>query len=316
LYFLISPPGFVPTETSPNKDILKTDRSNHKMFYFASRYKQKRSAMAKHIVFNDINDLIGMIREQSQIIQSYEGKIPQIELDIIMSNLRRLYEDFYELNKINLQFKAEVSEENMGDFEFESSEKELVTIIADPMPIREIVVEKKEPEPEKQSEPVQEKVVVEEKPEPEIIPEVIQTAPEKVEHVKPEPVKTSGKKGATADLFADAENVTVADKYKSEKKSFHDKISGANTDKTLADTLLNPIGDLRTGIGVNDRFVFINELFSGSMNDYQVAIEEINNQPDLAHAEQIISELKRVLNWKESSESIGRLLGFVRRRFL
>lgn len=270
--------------------------------------------MAKHIVFNDINTLMEMIREQSQIIQNYDGKIPQIELDIIMTNLQRLYEDFYELKKLNQQYKPEpvIDEEQIPVFETE--ERELVTIITDPAPAAEVHPEKMpDPEPEIKEERFTE-TVVKEDVKTEVAPVITEKSPV-TELKKQELQKKPVKKASTADLFAEAENVTLADKFKADKKTFHDTIVHENKDKTLAETLLKPISDLRTGIGVNDRFVFINELFGGSMNDYQIAIEEINKQTDFARAENVLTELKAALGWNDT-ESYHKLLSFVRRRFL
>jgi len=41
------------------------------------------------------------ITEQESVIQRYDGKIPQIEIDLIMENIRRLYENFHFLDKMN-----------------------------------------------------------------------------------------------------------------------------------------------------------------------------------------------------------------------
>lgn len=268
--------------------------------------------MAKHIVFNDIDHLITMVHEQNKLIQAYEAKIPQIEIDILMSNIRRLYEDLMELNRLNQNYKPVLPADPSLDLLPETDPDNLVRIVEDP------------PVPEKEAPPVVtepaavEEVVVETPPE--TMETIVETNP--LPELPPDPQKPyeppqkkSGKKTAAVDLFAETESNTVADKFRNQPQSYNDKISGDKKDKTLADTLLKPIADLRTGIGVNDRFVFINELFGGSMSDYQTAIEEINRQPDLANAQRILSELKTALLWKDNSDGLKRLQVFVARRF-
>jgi hypothetical protein len=252
--------------------------------------------MSKKIVFTDIHSLLEMIRDQVHIIESYEGKIPQIELDIIMSNIRRLYDDFYEVNYMNRQIKAEINEMDQEIVEDEP-QKELVTIISKVIP------------PE---EPQQEVVSVKEEPESHQEQVIV---PKKEEPVLPIPEKKTEKVTVPKDLFAENENITLADKFKDDKKTFHEKLSVAAKDKSIADTIQKPIGDLRTGIGVNDRFVFINELFGGSMADYQAAIEEINKQADLEAATRVVMQYKQALNWKEGSEALSKLMSFIRRRY-
>jgi hypothetical protein len=263
--------------------------------------------MSKRIILNDINTILEMIKDQVQIIQSYEGKIPQIEMDIIMSNIRRLYDDFYELNKHNRQIKQDKSALAEHQEEEEQPQRELVTIISKSIEAQEVSF----PEKIETTPPIEHVHPVKdlEKTETQEKPPLIEAVPVQ-EHIKKIEKKTVPK-----DLFAETENTTLADKYKDDKKTFHDKISGESNDKTFAETLQKSLTDLRTGIGVNDRFVFINELFGGSMSDYQAAIEEINKQADMEGAKQVIRQYQIVLGWKEDAEGLKKLIGFVQRRF-
>jgi hypothetical protein len=248
-----------------------------------------------------------MIREQYSIISEYEGKIPQIELDIIMSNIRRLYDDFFELNKQNQAYKAATETQEVK--EEISAEEEFIKVVsveyrAEPV-ITEAPVAKEEKTAgiNKQEEPP----LVVKAEEPKITPQEI---------VRPkEPAKQQQKKAPAADLFSDANGVILSEKFKDDKKSLHEKIASEKKEKTIADTIKNPISDLRTGIGVNDRFLLINALFKGSMPDYSAAIEEINKQDSLDDAIQIISILAEQNHWDEKAEGFLRLMSFVNRRF-
>lgn len=77
------------------------------------------------------------------------------------------------------------------------------------------------------------------------------------------------------------------------------------------------VKDLRKAIGINDRFVFINELFRGDENMYERSIKTINSFSALPEAEFWIQrELKTKIGWNEGSEAVKHFDQLVRRRFL
>ncbi len=77
-----------------------------------------------------------------------------------------------------------------------------------------------------------------------------------------------------------------------------------------------PVKDLRKAIGINDRFVFINELFRGDENMYERSIRTINNFNIYAEAEYWISrELKVKLGWDSGTPTVLHFDQLVRRRF-
>jgi hypothetical protein len=77
-----------------------------------------------------------------------------------------------------------------------------------------------------------------------------------------------------------------------------------------------PIRDLRKAIGINDRFVFINELFRGDENMYERSIKTINSFGALGEAEFWIQrELKTKIGWNEGNETVQHFDQLVRRRF-
>jgi hypothetical protein len=104
----------------------------------------------------------------------------------------------------------------------------------------------------------------------------------------------------------------IADK----KESLNDKLNTGQ--KELAHSLKEtPIKDLRKGIGVNDKFVFINDLFRGDEAMYERSIKTINGFTILQEAEYWMNrELKVKLGWKEDSEIVKHFYDVVRRRFL
>jgi hypothetical protein len=78
----------------------------------------------------------------------------------------------------------------------------------------------------------------------------------------------------------------------------------------------SPIKDLRKGIGINDRFTFVNELFRGDDAMYERSIKTINGFHILSEAEYWINrELKFKLGWNDNKETVQHFYHLVRRRF-
>lgn len=113
---------------------------------------------------------------------------------------------------------------------------------------------------------------------------------------KPEPVKAVNETESSESLN---------DKLKTSSKELADKLSGT------------PIKDLKKAIGINDRFVFINELFRGDEAGYERSIKTINGFSIFQEAQYWMErELKLKLGWDMEKESVQHFYDLVRRRFL
>jgi len=77
-----------------------------------------------------------------------------------------------------------------------------------------------------------------------------------------------------------------------------------------------PIRDLRKGIAINDRFVFISELFRGDEPMYERSIKTINSFNIYPEAEYWMNrELKIKLGWDDTKEIVKHFYQLVKRRF-
>jgi len=77
-----------------------------------------------------------------------------------------------------------------------------------------------------------------------------------------------------------------------------------------------PIKDLRKAIGINDRFVFTNDLFRGDEAMYERSIKTINSFHIFPEAEYWINrELIVKLGWDADSEIVRHFYQLVKRRF-
>jgi len=98
-------------------------------------------------------------------------------------------------------------------------------------------------------------------------------------------------------------------------ESLNDRLKEAKIE--LSDKLTDaPIKDLRKAIGINDRFLFINELFRGDEAMYERSIKTIQNFSMIAEAEYWIRrELKVKIGWLDSDPIVKQFDQLVRRRF-
>ena len=97
--------------------------------------------------------------------------------------------------------------------------------------------------------------------------------------------------------------------------SLNEKLKQSKID--LGDTLTEvPVRDLRKAIGVNDRFLFINDLFRGDEAVYERSIKTINSFSIFPEAEYWIQrELKVKNGWNDSDELVKQFYQLVKRRF-
>lgn len=102
---------------------------------------------------------------------------------------------------------------------------------------------------------------------------------------------------------------------KDAQESLNDKLKQVKTE--LAEVLKEtPVKDLRKAIGINDRFVFINDLFRGDEVMYERSIKTINGFNIFPEAEYWISrELKIKLGWNSDHPLVLQFDQLVKRRF-
>lgn len=131
-------------------------------------------------------------------------------------------------------------------------------------------------------------MIIEAKAEPAQLAEAIQK--ETIRIPEPPPTKT------TVDLFTASAEATVSDKFlASEEKNVAEKMQQRN------------FTDLRQEIGINEKFLFINELFNGNMGKYNKAIDELNELKTGEGIHAYFIELKVSNQWQESNEAYKKL---------
>ena len=80
--------------------------------------------------------------------------------------------------------------------------------------------------------------------------------------------------------------------------------------------VLEPIKDLRSAIGINDKFQFIQELFGGDEKSFEVGIKTINAFKIFPEAQFYIKrELREKNNWDEESNVVKQFDQLIKSRF-
>ena len=112
-----------------------------------------------------------------------------------------------------------------------------------------------------------------------------------------------------------AEKREINDSVAHHAASLNERLKQSKID--LGDTLTEvPIRDLRKAIGVNDRFLFINDLFRGDEAAYERSIKTINSFSIYPEAEYWIQrELKLKNGWENNDELVKQFDQLVKRRF-
>ncbi|MFZ4463495.1 MAG: hypothetical protein ACOYN5_06585 [Bacteroidales bacterium] len=108
----------------------------------------------------------------------------------------------------------------------------------------------------------------------------------------------------TIDLFGDTIVESLGEKF------------AATDDHSIAAKMQQKrIHDLRAAIGINEKFLFINELFGGNLNQYNKTIDELNNMVSLDGARAFLIELRIQHQWPAQAPALLKLNDLIERKF-
>ena len=137
-----------------------------------------------------------------------------------------------------------------------------------------------------------------------------QTAPKAA--IQKEEAKTQDKNQSSIDLFS---HTTPLPGVPTEKKK--KKIETPKTSENISNKVQNKKPtDLKSIIGINEKFQFINELFDGNMKEYTVALDQINNFSSKQEADSYLSNLKEMYKWPTDNEVANNFKEIVKRLFV
>ena len=179
----------------------------------------------------------------------------------------------------------------------------------EPEPAPEPVTEPA-PEPEAVPEPEPEKIAKAEVPE---ISEISDPEPEPA----PKPEKSPETKAETVKKFAqilELEPQSQPEPEKPQQRSLNDLFNEQKQD--LGDKFQQTkITDLTKAMSINDKFLFIRELFKNKSEEFSRAIQTLNKCENIEEAFDIMEGLKKQYFWDSTSSAYLALCDLVRRKF-
>lgn len=285
--------------------------------------------MDKKQIRKEIAVLINSIKEHSDSIGDKEH-IPQLELELILHKIEKLYQKSIVFNHLNSlpevpvvkvvpvtpveTPKAELPKVETPTIEaptIETPKAEIPKIEIPKVEVPETITPKIEtPAPEP--------------PKAELKPEVI--PPAEVKKVAPEPVKEEPKPEPKIEV----EQEIIPEIKAPEVKPAEPVITQTPpvveppkpqpkpvppVAKPVTNIQMSPIADLRTAIGLNDKFQFANELFAGQMKEYDIALQHLNGADGMEPAMNYFNSLQQLYSWDMENDTVKRLQTLVQRRY-
>ncbi|UCH13241.1 MAG: hypothetical protein JSV22_08995 [Bacteroidales bacterium] len=130
------------------------------------------------------------------------------------------------------------------------------------------------------------------------------------EHVEPDSVELAEEEPDKTDI----NQRTVSDRFKSQSTSIHDSLSKTQQYDDLSTKLKSkPIINIADAIGINDKFIFIKELFNDDADKYDKTIEVLNNATNFNDA---YNYLMGNFNWDMDNSLVQILLDLIRRKLI
>lgn len=266
----------------------------------------------------EADELIRKVVARYNSLYSPNGSISQLELDLLLDDLKLMYEKFKTIGILNLQKQNEehmpvvppaFSKSVEPAEQTPPSQPVMAKVPEKPEPVREEVIQKEE---------IVESVMEAETP----VMEVIENAP--VTPSEPETSEKTVQAAATqtpsttpSQIQHEQNTTTLADRYRNEQKSIGETISPVSgNDGSLGSRLgHNSVSDLKSVIGLAEKFAFVNELFGGDTLAYEKAIVQLNSAGRLAEAEAYLGTLKLNHRWPADSPQAALLTEIIKRKF-
>jgi hypothetical protein len=109
------------------------------------------------------------------------------------------------------------------------------------------------------------------------------------------------------------ESVIFADTFSNLPNSLNEKLGNLRDDDDVSDIMkTKPLTNLSEAIGVNDKFLFIRELFNGNPESYNLVISRIDEAESLSDARAVIMSYT---DKNPETEVVRQLLDLVKRKF-
>jgi hypothetical protein len=286
---------------------------------------------------HDADSLIRKVVSRYNQIYVPAGNISQVELDLMLDDLRKLYDTFKNIGQISLTLQNSIiTPEVKVDIAIPSDYQPVsaTTPVFSEKQVHTADIAAELPQPDPNSEPIYEiKPEIIPDPEPEVVlvnENEVETVPATENETEPviekQVLATTEISDLGKPIQENAENnkpvnpdptpSMLADRFNTVNKSLSETLASSQSQAVMGSRILfQPIADLITGIGLNDKFSFISDLFGNSTAHYDEAIARIDKAVNLDEANWILQKY-HTAEWSHKQESLSRLKDFIKRRFI
>jgi hypothetical protein len=220
------------------------------------------------------------------------SEIPNIERDIALSKLRLVYDIL--LSESSIPSIKEIVSQQIID-------KPLITKTKE---VSDTKIESVESKAENHVAPVSE-IITE---------DILTLEDEKTQHKVIETLKELVIPNITKEPESPVEKTIIAEKYHKNQTYINELLAQGLQKKDISSLMQSkPVRDIEAAIGVNERFIFIKELFSGDGETYIKTIRLLNSAANFNEA---FNYIRQTYSWNLDGEAAQKLLEIVRRRFI
>jgi hypothetical protein len=300
-------------------------------------------------IHEDITHLLNKVVEQYSRILQFDNSVPIMEVDLALKDVRDLYESLLDLRTI-----SEIQRRKFQDSEGATSKtinnsvvesvvieapKEEISVASTPTEVESV----KAPEVVLESVVEAEKTVIEINNPVEIKMEESPIAWQKTfdasdskDAIVAAPTETipAAVVSPKVDLLQERQKDFVPTVRKIEFKpepipvdpkkeslfdkaaSLYDKIAKPAEKTFASQASQNPISNIKSSIGINEKFAYLKDLFKNNMAEYNDALDKLNNFENYGEAEDFFQELKAKYSWDPESKSFQGLAELLNRRYL
>ncbi len=267
-------------------------------------------------VIIQIDEILNKMSNQVKFLIRNEKLMNQLDVDLLMENTRKLYDTLcsvkcnMDVDSIPMEVNEEVvNEECFAEYEDEEGVEELEGVEGE-------FEDEDEEEFEEDLEGVEDEFADEDEfEEEEDFDNDSDNEDEVEDDLEDEEVEEIQNPSPSPDL-EDSGIRAYKKVYTVESQTLGDKLESVE-DRSLAARLQRkPVTDLMNAIGINDKFLLLNELFGGSMEKYNKSIRALNSFSTLLGAKTYMSELQIEFQWDCESEAYKKLDALVERRFM
>ncbi len=226
------------------------------------------------IIIRDLNEA----REIIDDLKKYPG-VPELQVELAKSKCKSASE-------IIALFKTLQPNRAQPD-----QEKQRIKV--------EPIIEKTTEKPEKETD---KEIVVPDEPDREVVAAVVQEVPPAEREEKAQIIKKP------------SEQSIIADQFSNRPESFNEKLGSHKHEEDVLEILrTKPLSSLDEAIGINDKFLFIREIFNGSSETYNQAIEKLESVGSISDAMAVIMSYT---GDSTGNEAVRQLVDLIKRKFL